>query len=156
MSDIGASDQAVRADLASPRFRGGVLRGYWQEVSYAFPILIGTVAAVEPDGKVSRYAFRFELSGFPATAPEAKIWDVTADSLLVLDRRPRGSSRVVEAFKDWGPHSVYRPWERHAGAHNNWNSTYRDLAWHAGRDLTFVLEDLHGLLTSNTASRRDR
>lgn len=144
---------AADADLASARFRAGVFRKQWRVVSYVFPLLIVAVAAVEPDGSASEYAFRFELTGFPGAAPAAQIWDCAANMVLPVDKRPKGTNRVAEAFKNWEPHNtVYRPWERTSGAHNNWAQTHPDLAWHARRDLTFILEDLHGLLTSNAAA----
>src|ERR1700684_3911022 len=111
---------AVDADLASARFRAGVLRQQWRKVSYAFPILIIAVSAVEPNGTLSEYFFRFELSGFPGTAPSVHIWNCETDTLLAADRRPQGSARLVEAFKAWPETSVYRPWERKSGAHGNW------------------------------------
>jgi hypothetical protein len=73
---------------------------------------------------------------------------------LPANRRPTGSARVVEAFKDWtAPHPVYRPWERTSATHNNFAQTFPDLAWHPKRDLAFIMEDLHGLLSSNAARR---
>lgn len=143
------AEKTVAADLASPRFRVGERRGHWRKVSYEFPILIVAIAAIEPDGKSSEYSFRFELTGFPGTAPEVKIWDLATDALLSTDKRPKGSHRVNEAFKPWGNGSIYRPWDRHGRLHNNWETAHPDLAWHPRRDLTFILEDLHGLLLSN-------
>ena len=150
MSVGSPAETAVAVDLASPRFRAGIVRGHWRKVSYSFPVLIITVTAIESDGSGSEYFFRFELTGFPGTGPEVRIWDCDANAALAQDRRPKGSPRVVEAFKAWGPGTVYRPWERHSGAHNEWANKYQELAWHPKRDLAFILEDLHGLLTSNT------
>jgi hypothetical protein len=145
------------ADLASARFRAGILRKHWRKVSYDFPVLVMAVAAVEPDGTASEYFFRFELSGFPGVAPAVQIWDCATNALLAIDRRPKGTKRVEEAFKNWEPNNtVYRPWERTSGAHNNWAQSHTDLAWHSKRDLTFILEDIHGLLTSNAAARSSR
>lgn len=90
---------AVAVDLASARFRAGVGRGQWKQVSYAFPVLV--VAAIEPDGKTSEYYFRFELSGFPGTAPEVTIWDPATNALVAADKRPKGSERVNKAFQVW-------------------------------------------------------
>jgi hypothetical protein len=156
MSNLCPAEQAVAADLVSARFRIGMKRGYWREVSYAFPILVISVAAVEPDGNSSEYFFRFELTEFPGTAPDVRIWDSETDALLTFDKRPRGSHRVTEAFKSWGNETVYRPWDRAAGAHGNWTTSYPDLAWNARRDLAFILEDLYGLLTSNVTARSSR
>ena len=150
---MSTAEDAVAADLRSARFRAGVLRGHWREVSYAFPELIVGVAAVEPDGSSSEYCFRFELTGFPSVAPEVTIWDCAASAPLAPGSRPKGSNRVAEAFKPWGNQTVYRPWDRQGSAHNNWATTHPALAWNASRDLTFVLEDLHGLLTSNAIPR---
>src|SRR5438876_259286 len=84
-------------------------------------------------------------AGFPGAAPAVRIWDRETDTLLAPDRRPKGSARVQEAFKAWGNETVYRPWDRFAGAHNNWARDFPALAWHSGRDVAFILEDLHGL-----------
>lgn len=155
MGDL--SEKAVDADLASVRFRVGESRGHWRKVSYAFPILIVAVSAVDQDGTDTEYFFRVELTGFPGMAPEVKIWDLAANTPLPENERPKGSNRVIQAFKCWGNElSVYRPWDRHGRLHNNWTSTHPDLAWHPKRDLTFILEDLHGLLTSNAAKHRNR
>jgi len=86
----------------------------------------------------------------------ARVWDLATNALLAADRRPRGSTRVAEAFKAWGGGTVYRPWDRLAGAHGDWATNYPTLAWNPKRDLTFVLEDLYGLLTSNAAAQRAR
>jgi hypothetical protein len=141
---------AVEADLASAAFRAGVQRKQWRQLSYAFPLLFIAVTAVEPDGSLCEYDFRFELSGFPAVAPEVTIWDPKSKSSLDPGKRPTGSPRVVEAFKRWGNDTVYRPWDRLGGAHNNWSITHPSMTWNPSLHLTFILEDLHGLLTSNS------
>jgi hypothetical protein len=156
VNEYNPAERAVLADLSSARFRVGVTRGHWRQVSYAFPFLIVAVAAVETDGSYSEYFFRFELTGFPGTAPEVKIWDCTKNTALATDKRPKGSGRVTEAFKAWGNDTVYRPWDRQGGGHNNWATSHPSLAWNSHRDLTFILEDLHGLLTSNAAACSSR
>lgn len=153
---MNPAEVAVAADMASARFRAGVVRRQWRVVFYDFPILILAVVAIEPDGSASEYHFRFELTGFPGSAPEVRIWDSAARAQLSPVRRPKGSARVVEAFKSWGPETVYRPWERQSGAHNDWATKYPALAWHCRRDLAFILEDLHGLLTSNASAGGSR
>lgn len=146
MSAEHLSHQTLLRDLASPRYRIGAASKRWRLVSDAFPVVIFAVAATDA---AAEYFFRFELSGFPGIAPEVNIWDCAANARLAQPHRPKGSPRVVEAFKDWGDNTVYRPWERKAGAHNNWSSTYPTLAWRPDRDIAFILEDLHGLLTAN-------
>ena len=149
------AENAISADLASARFRVGVLRKQWRVISRDFPLLVVGVAGIETDGTQSEYAFQFELTGFPGTAPQVLIWDTTTNGILAPAKRPKGSTRVTEAFKDWGTPpalpSVYRPWERTSGPHFGQN--HPELAWHPKRDLAFIMEDLHGLLTSNAAGR---
>jgi len=144
--------KAVAVDLASARFLAGVARGQWKKVFCELPVLIVAVAAIEPDGKSSQYFFRLELTGYPGIAPEVKIWDPATDAPLAADKRPKGSNRVAKAFQAWDGATVYRPWDRLSSLHNNFARDYPGLAWHPKRDLIFVLEDLHGLLTSNSAA----
>jgi hypothetical protein len=145
--------RAVRADLTSARFRAGVARRQWRLLDQAIPIVVVAVAAIKPDGSAAEYSFRFELNGFPGIAPDVRIWDTQKNAALATELRPTGSARVINAFKVWNSdNTVYRPWERQGGSHNNWTNTHPNLRWHAGRDLAFVLEDLHGLLTFNAAS----
>jgi hypothetical protein len=139
----------VDNDLAIPRFQAGKARKHWRLVSFSFPILVIAVVATEPDGAPGEYGFRFEVTGYPGVAPEVRIWDLEAGQLLPVARRPKGSRRVTEAFKDWSFGTVYRPWERHSGAHGNWADIYVNLVWNPKRDISFILEDLHGLLNSN-------
>ena len=147
---------AIEADLAAPRFLVGVARRNWNKESFEFPVLVITVAATEPDGTASEYGFHFELTGYPGIAPEVHIWDLKKDQILPPELRPKGSPRVVTAFQEWGDRTVYRPWERHGAVHNNWTGEHPDLAWHPKRDLTFILEDLHGLLNSNALTHSAR
>jgi hypothetical protein len=156
MNTDNPAEKAVNADLASARFRVGEKRGHWRKITYEFPILVVGVSAVEPDGTLSEYFFRFDLSGFPGTAPEVKIWDCETGAALSPAKRPKGSHRVAEAFKTWGNDTVYRPWDREGGQHNNWATTHPELAWHSKRELTFILGDLHGLLTSNATAHGNR
>lgn len=153
MSGLDMAKEAVAADLAATRFRAGVKRGFWRQVFYEFPVLILAVAAVEPNGDSSEYSFHLELTDFPGQAPEVRIWDHAGNAALPKEKRPRGSDRITKAFQVWGDDTVYRPWDRQSAAHNNFARDFPDLAWHPKRDLTFILEDLYGLLTSNAIAR---
>lgn len=153
MTTENPAEKTVVADLASTGYRVGVMRGWWRTVSFEFPILVVAVNMAELDGEPKEYFFRFELTGYPGTAPEVKIWDPNTSDVLPHGLRPRGSNRVNEAFKDgWNNGSIYRPWERSGVQHNNWHLSHPALAWNPDRDLTFILEDLHGLLTSNASA----
>jgi hypothetical protein len=149
MSIVELSRKAVLADLASSRFRLGQATKRWRLLSEDFPIVMIAVSAIGCDGRPGEFAFRFELSGYPTAAPEVDLWDLSTGVRLAGQLRPQGSPRLQAAFKDWGDKTVYRPWDRKAGAHAGWAALHPDLAWRSDRDLAFILEDLHGLLTSN-------
>ena len=143
----------VAADLRHPAFASGCADGRWRVVLYEFPTLDFAVRATEPDGTASEYGFRADLSNYPAQAPLVRIWDHAQNAPLADDRRPRGGRRVLQAFKHWGADTVYRPWDRQTGPHNNNTVAYPHLAWNPERRLDFVLEDLHGILNSNARAQ---
>ncbi len=142
---------AITTDLESQRFRVGVSRGFWRLVESTHPVYIFAVSGPGASADdIVEYAFRFELSGYPATAPWVQLWDLTTKQQLPAKQQPSRNELLRQSFKPWGNHggSVYRPWDRYAGAHNGWNSKYPDLAWNPRRDLSFVLNDLHQILNS--------
>jgi hypothetical protein len=137
---------AIDTDLDSTEFKVGVARGFWRLVDTKFPVYVFAVTQVLANEASKEYFFRFELDGYPAAAPKVLIWDVEKAQMLEAQLRPNQNQVQRQAFKDWGDHTVYRPWERCSGAHNNWNSTYPKLAWNPTRKLTFPLNDLHQIL----------
>jgi hypothetical protein len=143
------SANRVAEDLNQGDFLNGCDAQRWRIISYAFPVLDFAVSAIEPDGSASEYGFRAELSNYPAQAPMVRIWDHAANAPLPVDRRPKGGTRVQKTFQHWGSDTVYRPWERMTGPHNNNAHTFPHLAWHPERCLAFIFEDLHGILHSN-------
>jgi hypothetical protein len=139
----------IEADIAEPAFASGLEDGRWRILSFNFPILNFAIAATEPDGKASEYGFRAELSNFPSAAPHVRIWDQDANSALPAERRPKGGGRVEKTFQVWSDDTVYRPWERNTGPHNNIATTLPHLAWRPSCHLSFIFEDLHAILNSN-------
>jgi hypothetical protein len=146
----------VEADLEKPEFRAGVDAGRWRVVASAFPLLDIAILATEPDGSHVEYGFRFELSNFPAQAPMVRIWDLNLGTALSPIQRPKGDRRVLITFQAWTSDTVYRPWDRLTGPHIGNAAELRHLAWHADRGLSFILEDLHGILNSNARAHRIR
>lgn len=139
----------IKADLESGAFQAGCREERWRVVEFAYPRLDFMVSAIKPDGTPTEYGFRANLQNYPATAPEVRLWDLENDRMPVAAERPQGGSRVTETFKNWGKGTVYRPWDRHTGPHNNNAANKPHLAWNSSRDLTFIFEDLHGILVSN-------
>ena len=149
-------ESRVMEDIESADFQSGLKEGRWRIERFEFPFLYFAISATEPDGSDSEYGFRGEISGFSAQAPEVRIWDLEADTPLPQRQRPKGGKRLEDAFKDWGSHTVYRPWDRQTGPHNNNARDHPQLAWHSERRLTFIFEDLYGILNSNARAHRAR
>ena len=146
----------VAAELARPEFVQGEEKGRWRVVASDFPRLDIVIAATEPDGTASEYGFRFELTNFPGTAPMVRIWDIGKDEPLHKDLRPKGNRRIEKTFQQWGDDTVYRPWDRRTGPHISNAANMQHLAWRVDRTLTFILEDLHGILNLNARAHRLR
>jgi len=146
----------VEADLEEGDFLSGRDAGRWRIIATAFPILDFAISATEPGGMPSEYGFRAELSDYPAQAPMVRIWDHAANGPLAIDLRPKGGERVARTFQAWGSDTVYRPWDRMTGPHNNNAGTFPHLAWRPERRLAFIFEELHGILNSNARAQRLR
>ena len=144
---------ALTADIQSSRYRLGEKRGLWRLIDNAFPVLIVGIVGHNVQGMAKEWAFRLELSGFPSTAPEARIWDIERNATVAPNLRPTGNRRVIEAFKAWQGDTVYRPWERSSGPHFRTigqPTGVTNLQWAPSKDLTFILEDIHELLNLDT------
>lgn len=139
----------IEGDLATEGFRAGCDGGRWRVVDFVYPRLDFKVSAIDLDGTATEYGFRADLTNYPGLAPEVKLWNLEEDRKPLAGERPKGGNRVTETFKDWGSGTVYRPWDRHTGPHNNNAVAKPHLAWRKDRDLTFIFEDLHGILVSN-------
>ena len=146
----------VTADLIDGGFVSGCAAGRWRVISNQFPVLDFAISATEPDGTPSEYGFRAELSNYPGQAPMVQIWDHEHNTPLPVDRRPQGGERVRKTFQHWGEDTVYRPWDRKTGPHGNNALMFPHLAWYPERRLTFIFEDLYGILNSNASARHLR
>jgi len=143
----------VVADLEESEFASGVGAGRWSVINFAFPILDFVISAMDAEGKVSEVGFRAELTNFPAQAPMVWIWDHANKCRLAAEKRPKGNSRIAKAFQHWTEDTVYRPWERKTGPHNNNAGNLPHLAWRPDRRLSFIFQDLHAILNSNARTR---
>ena len=153
---VDPSAARVASDFEEGDFLNGRDAGRWRVIGFEFPTLDFSISATEPSGETREYGFRAELSNYPAQAPMVRIWDHERNTALAIDRRPKGGARVEKTFQHWGSDTVYRPWERMTGPHNNNAGTFPHLAWRPDRHLSFILEDLHGILTSNARAQRIR
>lgn len=149
---MAPDERALRVHLDSGRFQAGVEAGRWRLICLAWPVAIVGVSAAPREGAPTEFAIRFELGGYPNTTPTGGIWDVEDDVSLAADRRPKGE-RAATLFRTdgWagGATAMYAPWDRIAlETHVNWAQKAPRLAWHAGRDLTFILDNVHEVLNA--------
>src|SRR3989304_3299179 len=130
-----------QAEVESPEFRAGTLRGYWKKEEFSFPKLIIWVQGTEPDQSHKWYRFRFELDGCPGRNPACFFIHPQTGNLIDNDAdRPKIKGGAVnDSFKGWG-NGVYRPWERMGTTHLHSTPT---LTWNPSRRLTFALEDIY-------------
>lgn len=146
----------VASDLEEPHLLSGCDAGRWRVISFAFPVLNFGISAVSVEGSAVEYGFRAELENFPSQPPKVRIWDHSTNAALAAHLRPMGGPRVQTTFQCWDSDTVYRPWERMTGPHNNNATTYPHLAWRPDRRLSFIFEDLHGILNCNARAQRYR
>jgi hypothetical protein len=85
-----------------------------------------------------------------------RIWDLERNVPLAVERRPKGNQRISITFQQWGDDTVYRPWDRMTGSHNNNAVNLPHLAWRLDRRLLFIFEDLYGILNLNARAYRLR
>ena len=154
IADPGAA--RVAADLEDGDWTSGRDAGRWRVVAFNFPILDFTVSAVTPGGKSIEVGFKAELSNYPSQPPMVRIWDHALHGPLAQNLRPMGGPRIQTTFQLWTSDTVYRPWDRLTGPHNNNAALYPHLAWRPDRRLSFIFEDLHGILNSNARTQRSR
>jgi hypothetical protein len=148
---LGSDEIAVRAHLTSGRFLAGVAAKRWRLIDLTWPFALIAITAAARSSGPDEWVMRFDLTGYPQQAPTGMPWDAAAAYQLELARYPKGE-RVREVFRtDWeGGRALYAGYDRVAAtAHTNWRTELPRSFWNATRDLTFVLEKLSDLLTSD-------
>ena len=154
MTDLaGPDERAVREHFAGGRFRAGVADGRWRLVEVRWPHTLVAVSAARRANSPKEFVLRFELTGYPHSAPTGGLWDVETGSSLAANRRPKGE-RAASLFRTdgWagGATAMYAPWDRFGlQAHADWPHKYPLQAWNATRDLSFVLINVHEVLNAD-------
>jgi len=88
------AETMLRTHLDAGPFQSGVDRGRWRLLALAWPHVVIAVSAAERVAAPSEYAFRFECTGYPQTAPTAQPWSEANGAPLPHDRWPGGRLRV--------------------------------------------------------------
>jgi hypothetical protein len=147
---IGPDQWAFCDHLRSARFQAGIDTRRWRLISITWPYALIAISAAPREGAPEEFVLRFELSGYPTTAPTGCPWDCDQDTVLPAGKRPKGS-RVGHIFRtDWEEgRALYAPWDRLALAHGGWAEKYPMYVWNARRDLTFYLTNVHDALNND-------
>ena len=151
----GIDERVFRAHVRAGPFQSGVDRGRWRLISIGWPYAIIGLSAAPRPGAPDEYALRFNLAGYPQSAPTARPWDVEQDAPLPTARWPHGRSRVPQAFRpDWqGGSALYLPCDRVSfQGHDAWRSQHPHMLWKPTGDITQYLQIIYELLTSSDYS----
>ena len=140
---MGPDETALRAHLASNRYRLGEIKGKWALVQVTFPIVYFRVRAAPRPESPEWFLFRLDVQGYPGAAPTAQVWDGPSNQALAPELRPHTRAGLMIAFSQWQP-CLYHPIDRMARSH--WPDQYGELAWSNDKDLTSFLETVYGLV----------
>ena len=145
-------ERVLRQHVASARFQEGVDRGRWQIVGdIAWPVVMIALKAGPRDSAPSEYVLRFDLAGYPESAPTATPWNPTTGDVLEPALRPKGE-RVGHVFRtNWEDgRALYAPFDRVAlNGHSRWKTQHPRRVWDSSKDLAWLLQILHEMLNND-------
>ena len=121
----------------SVEFQAGVNANMWG-IKYddlerpTWPCIYIWIRALPIPTKPEKYFFKFDLTGYTATAPTACPWDIDKDIMLPLCDRPNNSASIIAVFQSGFQQSqcLYTPLDRLAQiGHDPWKTQHPDLWW---------------------------
>jgi hypothetical protein len=145
---LGSDEIAVRTHLASGRFLAGVAAKRWRLIDLTWPVAIIAVTAASRPESPSEWVFRFDLAGYPQLAPTIMLWDATTGQKMNDQGYPEGDrvQQVIQPGLDY----LYCAYDRKGLAgHPEWLTQFPRSSWNPTREITFALEKLSDLLTSD-------
>ena len=149
---MSPDERVLRQHVASARFQEGVDRGRWQVLGdIAWPVVMIALTAGPRDSAPSEYVLRFDLAGYPESAPTATPWNPKTGNVLESALRPKGE-RVGHVFRaDWnGGRALYAPFDRVAlNGHSSWKNQHPRRIWNSSKDLSWLLQILHEMLNND-------
>jgi hypothetical protein len=152
---VSPSQKAFEAHRAKADFRLGEAEGRWKHLATVWPCAVIEVTAAARVNAPTRYAFRFELTGYPAAAATAQPWDAEKNAPLALNLWPTGKAIVPSIFRTgWkGGTCLYWPVDRVSmEGHDQWRHQHPSRLWQSSRGIICYLEQLHDLLNSSDYS----
>ena len=151
-ASMSPDERVLRDHVAGIRFLEGVERGRWRIVDdIEWPVALVAVSAAPRENAPTEYFLRFDLSGYPETAPTATPWDPNTGDVLQQELRPKGT-QVGHVFRaDWeNGRALYVAFDRVAlNSHPNWRTEHPRRVWDSSKDLTWILQKLHEMLSND-------
>lgn len=146
-------ERALREHLNGGRFMAGVAAGRWRLISIEWPYVVVAVSAAERPSSPTEFVLRIEVAGYPQIAPTGGLWDITTNTWLPADQRPKGE-RIAQLFRmdGWAgaPNAMYAAWDRIGlQTHGGWADSNPLEAWNPTRDLSFILINVHEHLNAD-------
>jgi hypothetical protein len=150
---LDPGELAFLVDTKKAKFQTGLDKQRWRIVEGAaeWPAVYIAIRAAARQNAPGEYVFRFDLSGYPAQAPTARLWDAQSGTALEATKWPGGKGRVTAAFNpNWNATAVYLPCDRVAlVGHDAWKQQHPHLLWSPNGDITQFLWILYDLLNSS-------
>lgn len=142
--------------ITDTEFLAAVDSGMWgikdEDHQYCtWPVVLIWVQAAPKNSRPDKYYFRFDLSGYPSSAPTACPWNISTNTRLENNQWPRGRKFVSNTFNyGWNPNALYAPCDRIAmQGHDAWRIQFPELWWQSSFKINVYLNFLHRLLNSS-------
>ena len=149
---MSPDERAFHHYVASASFQEGVSRGRWRITGgIEWPYVFVAITAGPRECGPEEFFLRFDMTGYPTSAPTAMPWNPAIGGKLEKEFRPQGV-RVAHIFRtNWEDgDALYAPFDRRAVAwHPDWPQRYPHAAWNTRQGLTPVLNYLHKLLNDD-------
>ncbi len=142
--------------IKEAEFQIGLDKGMWGIVDENlqrpnWPYVIIWIKAAKKINAPDKLYLRFELSGYPSSAPTACPWDMSSNQPLPNDLWPQGNKFVSATFRpSWNNKALYAPCDRIAMVgHEGWKTQWPNLWWQPTFKIDVYLHFIHRLLNSS-------
>ena len=97
MMPVAPDRRALEAHLKGARFQMGIDGGLWRVIESGWPHMLIAVTAAPRENAPAEFALRFELSGYPQSAPTAAVWasSITGSKAGAAFSTPRPASAAT-------------------------------------------------------------
>ena len=152
-ASMSPDERVFRDHVAGTRFLEGVERGRWRIVDdIEWPVALVAVSAAPRENAPTEYFLRFDLSGYPETAPTATPWNPNTEEVLQQELRPKGTQsgpRIpCRLGKRASPLRSLRPSCTRLRTPTGERSTRGEFGIRR-RILTWILQKLHEMLSND-------